>query len=547
MTTSDDPLPSGDTPQEQQLTAVPTPSRRRLAGVLTAVGVTLAVIAAGGAFAVVRLWKDSTGTLPESAVPGSVVAFARVNLSPGLGQRLKFESLLGNGAQQLDDMKRKVFEDLEAPISYGDVAPWFDDRIGLALWADPARPDDPVTLVAAAAKDADKASKALTTAQQKSGTDRLGFVVDNGYALLAVGEKGSQAAATAAAAATKRGSLAQASAFTSAVATLPPDQPLLGWADLEPAGKLSQKLGEDLAEEFLGGGIIGEETGPLPSASPLPEVKGIVVVGAQAVDNAVEVRGRLIGASGVTIGSPAPATDVVQAIGGLSADAIAAGVLSGPLNDLTTVLGEDLGYLPLTLFGQTLFPEGPAGEIPPELMSDDPAVFEKYLKEHPELLENGGSFAFAGPPGAPADLDKSTKALTAGLSSAKTLSFTVAGKVDEKTGGVPLLVDVELPDAAAAKKLQGDLTNLTELTGATCEQRDAHVSLRSKSYSGGTGKLADSPLFKQAMTGGVAKPSAALYLDGKQAFSKSGPVRAIGVTTGHDGADTVFQARIVIK
>src|SRR4051812_10136062 len=62
-------------------------SRRRLAATLVAAGVAVAVLIAGGAFAVMRMWKGPTGALPEDATPASVAAFARINLTPGLGQR----------------------------------------------------------------------------------------------------------------------------------------------------------------------------------------------------------------------------------------------------------------------------------------------------------------------------------------------------------------------------------------------------------------------------------------------------------------------------
>jgi hypothetical protein len=173
-------------------------------------------------------------------------------------------------------------------------------------------------------------------------------------------------------------------------------------------------------------------------------------------------------------------------------------------------------------------------------MSNDPAVVEKYIREHPELVEKG-------PGGVPTDMEQLSSALTTGLGSAKTVSFTVAGKTNEGTGQAPLLLDLQLADAAAAKKLQADLADLGKLSETTCEQHDDHVALRAKGFAAGTGKLADSPLFKEAMAGGVAKPSSAVYLDGKQVVSDDGPVKAIGVTAGKDGADTVFLARIVIK
>jgi hypothetical protein len=117
-------------------------------------------------------------------------------------------------------------------------------------------------------------------------------VVDGDYALLAIGMKDSQTAAEAAAAATKQGSLAKAGTFRSAVGTLPPDQALLGWADLAQANALSAKLGGEFTEELQSGWAEKQNR----ANEPLPDVKGVLVLGAQAVDNGVELRGRLTGA-----------------------------------------------------------------------------------------------------------------------------------------------------------------------------------------------------------------------------------------------------------
>ncbi|GGM19883.1 hypothetical protein ACFFX1_37845 [Dactylosporangium sucinum] len=538
--------------------APPRRSRRRLVGVLSAAGVALAVVAAGGAFAVARLWQDSVGRMPEEILPASAAAFARINLTPGLSQRLKFGTLFagsdGNGEHALE---KAVFDG--APISYDDVAPWFDGRLGVALWADPAHPDAPVTLVAAAAKDADKARSTLDAAQRKAGTDRLGFQVADGYALLAFGEKDSQGAVSAAA---KQPKLAQAADFRSAVGTLPADQPLLGWADLGRATKLAEKLamgrltaelgpfgglGESGSEGDSGGE--GESGGSAAGPSAVPDVTGTLVIGAQAAADSIEVRGRLIG--GTQVSTAQPAVDAVQALGGMPSGTLASGVVSGPFDGIEGVLGEELGWLPLTLFSSFDVAGGggpiavlPGGAIGPG--GGDPEAIQKYLEEHPEVLEGGsGSFTFVDPGELKSvemlDPQKAADAFGAGVTKATALSFSVVSGGD-KAGGVPLMVDLRMPDAAAAKQLHTDLAALTQLTSATCEVSGEHVVLKAKSYAPGTGKLADVELFRQAMAGGVAKPSTAVYFD-----AGDEPVKAIGLTAGRDGADTVLFARLVTR
>ncbi|HTJ39690.1 MAG TPA: hypothetical protein VL738_41260 [Dactylosporangium sp.] len=558
--------------------APPSRPRRRLAVTLTAAGVVLAVLAGGAAYAMKRLWDEPTGTLPEDMVPASAAAFARVNLSPGLGQRVKFEELLrktrGGAGKQLDDVKRDLFKDLRAPVAYEDVAPWFDDRLGVALWAAPAQPGRAVTLIVASAKDAGKARTTLDAAQRRRGTDKLGFVVAGGYALVAVSDDGSQAAADAAAAEAKKSPLSRDAGFRSAIATLPADQPAIGWADLAKANRLTPQLQEAyearLAQDsplgVLGGsgelvpfGDLGELAyGPTPSGAPTSstaapsgpvlDVKGVAVLGVQAGDDGLDARLRLIGFEGLPLGTDAAPSDVLSALGTLSGDASAAGVAAGPLGDLGAALGPNAGYLPLSLFGALDFRSLAAPEDMPAF-TGDPDEIEKYLQEHPELFENDngdGTFSIRTvvPLGGVVDPDAIATTLTSALGSAKAVSFTVAGKADEASMELPVQLDLRMADAAAAKQLAQSLAELAKISKAKVEQHEDHVVLRSGAYVGGASHLADSALFQRAMAGGVAHPGVAVYVGG--GAMAGGPVQAVGVTAGREGADAVLHARFVI-
>ncbi|GAA1545587.1 hypothetical protein GCM10009827_077070 [Dactylosporangium maewongense] len=547
------------------LTEVPVRPRRRLAVVLSAAAVAVAVLLGGGAFALARMWNGPTGTLPEDLVPASVAAFARIDLSPGIGQRVKVEALLrkagGNGPKTLDDTKRDIFADLEAPIGYDDVASWFDDRIGVAMWAAPEPGAKAVTLVVASSRDDAKARKALTAAQQKAGTDDLGFVVGDGHVLLAFDGKDLQRAAAAAAAAAAKAPLSKDPAFTAAVAKLPAGQPGLAWADLARA--------DDLAQEFLAfgvdGDVEGEETDAEAAGPPvaLPELKGTVVVGVQAGDDGLELRARVSGGSGLPLTATSTGTDALALLGALPADATAAGAAGGPLGDLSLLGGAGVilssTLFPLARFGGLAddidladLPPPPGVDpnkvitLPPGVDLTDPAAIEKYFREHPELGDGTVVRSFTTTQPSSEEVQKAIQALDKAMAAATSVTFAVAGpEPKEHELGEPLQVDLRLADAAAAKQLQADLAALLKAGGTVCEVHEEHVVLRTKTFAAGTGgKLADSERFRAATAGGVPGATAAFYVDGER--GGTAPAKGIGVTVGHDGTDTVVMARVLI-
>lgn len=545
-------LPVDPDPDADVIEAAPR-LRRPLALVLSAAAVVLVVLLGGGAFALARMWDGPTGTLPEELVPGSVTEFARVDLSPGIGQRIKVEALLrkagGSAPKTLDATKRDIFTDLEAPIGYDDVSAWFDDRIGIAQWADPDHADRSVTLVVASSRDDKKARTVLDAAQRRAGTDRLGFVVGDGHVLLALNGKDLQRVATAAVAASAKTPLSKDPAFTAAVAKLPAGQPGLGWANLARADGLQHALL----------GFTADPAGPL---STLPEVKGTLVVGVQAGDDGLEVRARLSGAGGLPLTAASTGTDALALLGALPATATAAGAAGGPVGDLS-LFGGGAELLAMSLFPSAMlfgagedggpglppggFDPGKVITLPPDVDFSDKDAFQKYLEEHPELLNGPGGVMTTIQPGLdPEAVGKGTAALGKAVTAAASVTFAVAGaQGKDEAAGEPLQIDLRLADAAAAKQLQTDLAAWLKAGGVVCEVHDEHVVLRSKTYAAGTGgNLADSARFRAATAGGVPAATAAFYVDGER--GGTAPAKAIGGTVGHDGGDTVVMARILI-
>lgn len=272
----------------------------------------LAVVLGATAYAGVRLWYGS-GPQPEDATPANVVAFARLDLSPGYGQRLKINNLIGKfpraggGEDAVDQLEKKMFE--LVGISEQDyrahVEPWFAKRIGVAVWFDAN--DRPYPLVVLNSADDDAARTGLAELQRKRET--LGFVVRDGHALIAADGEDAQAAAEAADADARRESLAGSANFSRGVDWLPGQQTGLAWVDMDRFRSLAERVGEADEISFLG------------------DLKGQLIVGAAATDDGVELRFR-----GFGTGAQPPAGDARSKVDSLPGDSVLAASLR--LDDL---------------------------------------------------------------------------------------------------------------------------------------------------------------------------------------------------------------------
>jgi len=287
-------LPAGAAPQRR--------GRGRLIAVIAG-ALAVLLLGAGGAFAV-ALWKGF-GRQPESAVPASTAAFARLDLSPGLGQLTRLAALAGKfpdakSVTSPDELRYQLVNELVPGMSRQEVEGWFGDRLGVGLWQHASAP---VAVIALASDDDEKAGAALARARAAADDGELGFVVSDGYALVVRADRDAQAAADAAARAAEEESLADQAAFADALDKLPDGQLALGWVDAERVRPMLEKAAE-------AGGARAREA----FSQALPQLRGQVVVGAQATDAGFEVRARAIGQAGLT-----GATDVRPQLEGLPA------------------------------------------------------------------------------------------------------------------------------------------------------------------------------------------------------------------------------------
>lgn len=557
MTTQQPPSAPGNPepwshPQEAGL-AAPTPDmfaspapatlqsgrRRRTPLIFVAAATVVAVVLGGGAYAGLRMWNGS-GTQPEEAIPSTVTAFVRLDLSPGFGQKLKVNDLLkkfpaADGKDAAEELKQGIFDalDVDEATYRKHVEPWFADRIGLGLWTD--RDKRPYGLIALAVDDEAAARTGLAELRRQAGDDEFGFGVRDGYALVAKGEAGAQEAARVAGEELARESLADSPEFRADVDWLPARQTAVAWADLGKAGEAMAEAmhspldalpggtepgGTPPEAPEIGGAFLepGLRFGGLPLGGvPFAGLKGRVVIGAQATDDGVDLRFRVSGAD-----APAPAGAAARsAVDGLPGDSIIAGSTQvGELGDAwrTFVPGiEDLAL-----------PEELLKQLPP----DEAEQARKEMQDSRERFEAVG------------------KAVEALAGARVDLAVT---KVD---GDVPgLAASAETASAGNAATLSEALRLFGD--DATVTSSGTKVELKTKGYAPGGGTLGGQELYRQALDGAPQDAAMVLYVDLQRLFADTGmtdkerrevqALKAIGLATGVEDGDAVGLLRVVIK
>jgi hypothetical protein len=501
-------------------------SRRRTPLILTAVATAVALVLGGGAYAGVRLWNGS-GAQPEEATPSSVLAFARLDLSPGYGQKLKINNLLKkfpkqSGKDAADELTEGVFDALgvDEAAYRKNVEPWFADRIGAAVWLDDT--NRPYGLIVLAVDDESAARRGLTELQHKDGAEEFGFGVRDGFALVARGDEDAQAAADAAADDAARESLAASARFRDDVDWLPDRQAALAWADL---GKLKDAM-TSVLQTVLGAG--GEDLLPpsmfgstalLPGTSggALDALKGRMVVGAQATDNGVEIRFRGYGMDSPALAAAADARSTVDSLPANSVVAAAAraGDLSGSLD----------GILPDF---DAMLPEDVLKDMPPGAADE---LRQQLAKSRQQYEAIGKAYS--------------------SISGAK-ISVAMS-KMDEPVPALAATAEATSPEKAKAladaAKLLGD--DVTVSTSGT------KVELKTKGYAADGGKLGGEALYREALRGAPEDATAVVYLDVQRLIADSDmsdqerreakAFKAVGIATGTEDGDSVGLIRLVIK
>jgi hypothetical protein len=285
----------------QAFPIVPTvPPRRSRTPILISVGVVVALIAGVSAYLGASVWYGWSVTEPEEVMPADTAVYVRLDLSPGLGQRLA----LGRVAQKFphDGGGRDITEQLKreflgvSPETYDrDIKPWLGERLAAGVWAKDGTKATACTVSALAVADEDAVEPALRRVQQEQGAAEFGFARSNGYALIArcEGRTDSQAAATAALATGQ--TLAQSPAFRQALSELPGHRAAVAWADLALATAVWPDPG--------GVSIAGVK---LPAGA----TSGQLIAGLEATDDGLDIQFRVSGT-----GAPPATVDVLSRLG----------------------------------------------------------------------------------------------------------------------------------------------------------------------------------------------------------------------------------------
>jgi hypothetical protein len=258
-------------------------------------GIAAAIIAlaiAGGVVAYSVL--SGGGAQPEDVVPGTALAFAKVDLDPAAGQKVALARLLlrldpaSEAASADADDPRAAFGDtidnlVGIPVDYdNDVAPWLGVRAGFAALPGAESAADPEPLIVLASTDDDAAREALARVFPPGG--EYTAEVRDGYALI-----GSPAAIAAA----QGPSLAETEAFTASEDAVG-DSLALGFVNVDAVLAEAERPGGAPVTGFEGlTNIVAEVPSPIGART--------VVAGVSAEPDAVRLDVR---AFGVTKGAP---------------------------------------------------------------------------------------------------------------------------------------------------------------------------------------------------------------------------------------------------
>jgi hypothetical protein len=280
-------------------------SRRRPARWWVVGGVVALVAALIGGITYGAASLSGGGGQPEDALPAGAVAFAKVDLDPAAGQKLdairflrKFPSLRSRLAEDAD-LRKVLFDAVAGDAGWDnvnfahDVEPWLGQRVGVAAYSPKAFAhgtsaggmQSPTVVVALQVGDEDKARAGLDRLiAASSASSKPGYVVQDGYALLAQTKPLAQSAADAVA----KGTMAEAPTFAADIKGLD-DGIMTSWVD----GSAASSLGP--VANLYGVGLPGVTAGAGGKGSALSRARLVSSLRFDGPD-VLEIAGRVKGA-----------------------------------------------------------------------------------------------------------------------------------------------------------------------------------------------------------------------------------------------------------
>jgi hypothetical protein len=298
----------------QQLpTYMAQPPRRRRTRWLVVFGTVAAILAGVGGYAGASAWFGWNIAEPETVFPGSTAIFARLDLSPGLGQRIALGRIAAkfphsDGNEDVADALKRQFLGVDRDTYETEIKPWAGDRLATGIWSQDRSAAQACTLTALASKDDQRAEASLQRVRARQQPGAFGYQLVSPYVLLATCHAGrdSQSAVADAVAEGRTSPLDARSAFRAAVSQLPSGPVAVAWADLAPAAVIA------------------------PDSVP-HAMTGQAVAGLRASDTGLELAYRISGT-----GVPRPTVDVVPRLAQLP-DTTVVGICTD-LNGAATAL-----------------------------------------------------------------------------------------------------------------------------------------------------------------------------------------------------------------
>ncbi|WP_084012314.1 DUF3352 domain-containing protein [Thermobifida halotolerans] len=169
----------------------PPPGRKPVWLIPVSIVVAIALVG-GGVWASTALVSNLFGgPQPESVLPGSSLAFAKVDLKPTGGQWASYaqfyerlpETVKDDLGSAEDDFGQELFEEMYPDLNLdyaSEVEPWLGQRFGVAVWEGAGQ--ELLFAAAVAVEDEDLAEETLTRIQAED--DTLFFEVSDDFALL---------------------------------------------------------------------------------------------------------------------------------------------------------------------------------------------------------------------------------------------------------------------------------------------------------------------------------------------------------------------------
>ncbi|MFC7479954.1 hypothetical protein ACFQX7_07810 [Luedemannella flava] len=505
-------------------------------------------------------WSASGRTRPRCSAPTS-----GPRSSPGHGGRLRgpgpgrqpgAADQAAQGRQDLPEGAKDGKGFLEAWLKKAgldgvdvkrDIISWLDKRVAVSLL--PNGKDEPYALIAAATNDDAKAVEGLKRVDAAIKDTDLGFVVRDGGALIAIGTRDAQAAATRAADEAARNPLSSSPAFKDAAARLDDDQLLTVWADFGAIGDMVKAVGEK-------------------SLVQLGDTSGTLILGVRATTDGFDARYHLTGTSAGT--AAAGGGDALAKVAAMPGDTQIGAATKLPdtlaANNVASMLfGGLFGFGAFSSFGDLSEVERvePGEEFDPGDMPGFPGLTEAENKEIKKLLAkdpqkltkaesdrldeltqkmmgSGGGMDYGPDKDFRAETEKYLKALSGA-------AITVAVTHAPDKPAARIVAETTSADAAATLK---DAVGSMSPTGLVADVQGNTVTATTEGYTAGAGKLGDKPEFQRATAGGPANANTVLYVDlATVAKSDKGdpvPVKTIALVQATTGDTTSGLLRLII-